>query len=96
MIGIVATIRIKPGNDAAFEAAMTPFVDAVHRDEPGTRFYSMTRKQGSKTEYVIMEQYDSQAAIDAHNSTPHFQALLGKIGGLLDGAPEIIRLDVLK
>jgi quinol monooxygenase YgiN len=95
MLGIIATIRIKAGQDAAFEAAMKPFVETVRREEAGTRFYSLTRKQGSKTEYVVMEQYDSQGAIDAHNTTPHFQALLGKIGPLLDGAPEIIQTDVL-
>lgn len=95
MIGIVATIRIQTGQHAAFEAAMKPFVEAVRREEPGARLYSMTRKQGSTTEYVMMEQYDSQAALDAHNATPHFQALLGKIGALLDGAPQILTLDVV-
>jgi quinol monooxygenase YgiN len=95
MIGIVATIRIKAGQQTAFEAAMRPFVEAVRSKEPGARFYSLTRKQGSATEYVMMEQYDSQVAIDTHNATPHFQELFGKIGPLLDGAPDLVTVDVL-
>lgn len=95
MIGIVATIRIQPGKQAEFEAAMKSFVAEVRSKEPGTRHYTMTRKQGSTTEYVMMEQYTTQADIDAHNSTPHFQALLGKIGPLLAGAPDILTLDVV-
>jgi quinol monooxygenase YgiN len=95
MIGIVATIRVKDGTQGDFEAAMKPFVADVRAKEPGTLLYVMTRKQGSTTDYVMMEQYKSQADVDAHNSSPHFQALLPKIGPLLDGAPEIVTVDVV-
>jgi quinol monooxygenase YgiN len=94
MIGLVVKIPVKDGHQAAFEAAMQEFVAAVKANEPGCIFYSLTKEQGSAATYVMMEQYKSQADIDHHNSTPHFQALLGKIGSLLDGAPVTWTLDV--
>jgi quinol monooxygenase YgiN len=95
MIGIVATLKIRPEAQAAFEQAMKAFVATVREKEGDTLFYSLTRKQGSTTDYVMMEQYRSEAAVQAHNTTPHFQALLGQIGPLLAGAPDIVTTDVL-
>jgi len=95
MIGIVATLKVKDGMQDTFESAMQAFVKEVREKEPGTVFYSLTRKQGSTTEYVMMEQYKSTADVDAHNTSAHFNALLPKIGPCLDGAPALVTVDIL-
>lgn len=95
-IGLVVTLKVKDGMQQAFEAAMAELIPAVRANEPNTLFYSMTRKQGSATEYVMMEQYTDDAAVKAHEATPHFAAALPKLIPCLDGAPEALKLDVLK
>jgi quinol monooxygenase YgiN len=95
MIGLVVTLKVKDGMQAQFEAAMAELIPQVRTKEPGTISYTMTRKQGSTTEYVMMEQYASDDAIKAHESAPHFQAALPKLGPCLAGAPETLKLDVV-
>lgn len=95
-IGLMVTITIQPGKEGDFEAAMRDFIPIVKAKEPGALVYSMTRaKDGAANEFVMMEQYASQADLDAHNATPHFQALIGKIGGLLAGPPKTSEYTVL-
>jgi quinol monooxygenase YgiN len=95
MIGLVVTLKVQDGKQTDFEAAMAELIGHVRANEPNTVLYSMTRKKGSTTEYVMMEQYRSQADIDHHNSTPYFQAALPKLGPCLAGAPETLVLDVV-
>jgi quinol monooxygenase YgiN len=95
MIGLVVTLKIKDGMQAQFEAAMAELIAQVRAHEPGTLAYVMTRKQGSTTEYVMMEQYASEAAIKAHEGAAHFQAALPKLGPCLDGAPHTLKLDIV-
>lgn len=96
MIGLVVTLTVKEGAQADFEAAMGELIPQVRANEAGCLLYSMTRKKGSATEYVMMEQYKSQADIDHHGATPYFQAALPKLGACLAGAPVTLTLDILK
>lgn len=95
MIGIVATLKVKDGSQKDFEAAMATLVAAVRANEPGNIQYSLTRKQGSTTEYVVMEQYKSQADVDAHGKSEHFRAAGPALGACLAGPPDLLRLDVI-
>ncbi len=40
-----------------------------------------------------MEQYKSQADLDAHRTMPHFAAAGPKLGAVLDGRPSIEIMD---
>jgi quinol monooxygenase YgiN len=95
MIGLVVTLTVKEGSQAAFEAAMGELIPQVRAHEPGCLLYSLTRKKGSTTEYVMMEQYKSQADIDHHGATPYFKDALPKLGACLAGAPQTMALDLL-
>ena len=93
MIGIIANIKVKDGQQEAFEAVFRELAPAVRANEPGCMLYTLTRKQGSTTDYVVMEQYKSQADVDAHGKSAHFTTFAPKMGPCLDGRPEIIRVD---
>jgi len=93
MIGIIATLKVKEGSQEAFEAAFRELAPAVRANEPGNLLYTLTRKRGSTTEYVVMEQYKTQADIDAHGKTAHYLAAGPKLGACLDGRPDIALLD---
>ena len=91
MIGIVATIKTKPGQDAAFEQVAQALVKAVNTDEPGCLLYCLFRADEPNT-YVFMERYVDEAAVDAHRAAPHFKDLGRKMGEFMDGRPQVQRL----
>ena len=95
MIGLVVTLKVKDGKQEEFEGVARELIAAVRANEPGNAQYTLTRKQGSTTEYVFLEQYKSQADLDAHGKTAHYTTLAPKLGPCLDGRPDMIRLDVL-
>ena len=95
MIGLVVTLKVKDGKQAEFEAAACDLIPQVRANEPGNAQYMLTRKEGSTTEYVFIEQYKTQADLDAHGKTAHYIACAPKLGACLDGRPDIMRLEVL-
>lgn len=91
MIGIVATLKIKPGMEQPFEAVAKELVAKVNANEPGCRLYALHHGEQPNT-YVFMERYADQAAVDAHRATDYFKALGRKMGEYLDGRAEVLRL----
>ena len=94
MIAVIARLHVAPGKEAAFEEHMSKLVDQVRANEPGNQMYSMCR--GEDGNYVMLELYDTQEDIDAHGKTEHFRAAGPGFAGLMTGAPEIERLQVIK
>jgi quinol monooxygenase YgiN len=90
MIGIVATLRIKPGMEKDFEAVAKELVAKVHANEPGCKLYALHHGEAPNT-YVFMERYADQAAVDAHRAADYFKALGKKMGEFMEGR-EVLRL----
>ena len=91
MLGVVATIRVKAGMEAQFEAVAKELVAKVTANEAGCRLYALHRGEAPQT-YVFMERYVDQAAVEAHRATDYFKALGRKMGEFMDGRAEIVRL----
>jgi quinol monooxygenase YgiN len=74
---IVATWRAREGEDdqvARILEAITPLC----RAEPGCRFYQAHHSVEDPRDFLIYEQYDDEAAFDAHTRSEHFrQHVLG-------------------
>jgi quinol monooxygenase YgiN len=91
MLGVVATLKVKPGMEAQFEAVARELVAKVNANEPGCALYVLHRAETAGT-YVFMERYVDQAAVEAHRATEHFKTLGRKMGEFMDGRPEVLRL----
>jgi len=91
MIGVVATIKVKPGMEKEFEAVAKELVAKVRAHEPGCSLYALHHAETPHT-YVFMERYADQAAVEAHRGTEHFKTLGRKMGEYMDGRAEVIRL----
>lgn len=87
-IGIVATLKIKAGHEAEFEAIAKDLAAAVKANEPGCLQYDLFKSKQPST-YVFMERYADGAALAAHGKTPHYTAAGPKLGAVLDGRPTI-------
>ena len=94
-IGIVATLEIKPGSNAEFEAIFTELAELVRENEPGNHLYALHRARDSETTDVVLEQYSDQAAIDVHNQSEFFRRLGAAMGPHMAGRPSIQLLDAV-
>ena len=92
-IGIIATLKIQTGKNEEFENAFKALMAAVKADEPGNHFYVVHRSRDDDTTYVVMEQYEDQAAVDAHGKSEAFKAASAKLGGCMAGPPQVQMFD---
>jgi quinol monooxygenase YgiN len=90
MICVAVTYVFKPGHE---QEAIPLFLKltAATRAEPGCRMYQVHRSQADPRRFFLYEQYDDQAALDAHRAAPHFaQYATGGLFPLLEGrTPEL-------
>ena len=87
-VGIIATLRVQPGKEEAFEGVFAELAAAVRANEPGNSYYRLFRT-GETGIYKVLECYDNQAALDAHRASDHFRSIGARLGPCLAGAPEI-------
>lgn len=94
-IGVVATIKIKEGTNAAFEAVAKELMAAVRANEPGNKIYQFCKSKADATTYVVLEVYADQAAVDAHRNSDHFKTIGAKMGPSMAGRPDIQYLETV-
>ena len=93
MIGVVARLTIKAGEEENFKSAMRGLAEAVRANEAGNRVYQCFQARENPAEFVVLEIYDDQAALTAHGASAHFRAAGPALGATLAGAPKIEYLD---
>ncbi len=72
MICVAVTYVIKPGHEDE-AAGLFRVVTRETRAEPGCRMYLAHRSTSDPRKFFLYEQYDDQAALDAHRAAPHFE-----------------------
>lgn len=95
MIGVVATMKVKPDQVAAFEAAMGDLVKATRGNEPGVKVYQFCRSKKEPTTYIVMELYQDQATLDAHMKSEWFRAAGPKLAPCLADRPVLDMYDAI-
>jgi quinol monooxygenase YgiN len=89
---VIAKLKVKSGSEEQFENAVKEAMPEVEKEE-GTLVYTLQRSQKDPTVYLFYEKYTGPDALTTHSSTPHFKAMSGALGPLLDGAPEFDMYD---
>jgi (4S)-4-hydroxy-5-phosphonooxypentane-2,3-dione isomerase len=72
MFVLVVSLRVKPGKDEQFLAAIEANATASRRDEPGCRRFDVLRDNADPHHYLLYEMYDDETAFQAHRDSPHF------------------------
>jgi quinol monooxygenase YgiN len=93
MICVAVTYVIQAGHDdeaVQFFQALIPRT----RAEPGCRMYLVHRSPNDPRRFFLYEQYDDQAALDAHRAAPHFKEYVtnGLFPILESRSPELYEL----
>ncbi len=72
MICLNVLLKVKPGTEAEVAALFKPLTEAS-RKEPGCRMYIAHQHRDDPTRFLVYEQYDDDAALDAHRNSAHFK-----------------------
>jgi Uncharacterized conserved protein len=84
MLTFTAKLTVKAGQEQEFERIMSIAVPKV-REEPGNRAYIFHRSTQDSRVFMLYEEYDDQAALEAHRA--HLREMGIDLGALLDGPP---------
>jgi quinol monooxygenase YgiN len=72
MIALAVTYIFKAGHEEEAAGYFRELIPAS-RLEPGCRLYVVHRAKSDPAKFFIYEQYDDEAALDAHIASPHFE-----------------------
>jgi quinol monooxygenase YgiN len=72
MIVLAVNWTAKPGKEKAAERLFRELTEAS-RQEAGCLMYLVHRHRDDPTRFFIYEQYEDEAALEAHRDTPHFK-----------------------
>lgn len=92
-IGVTAKLTVQDGKNAEFEKAFASLSESVNSLEPGCRFYALHQSRTNPQLYIVLEQYDNEAALAAHGKTDHYLAAGKVLATCLAAAPEIELMD---
>lgn len=66
------------------------------RNELGCISYELLQNRTDQTDFTFVEEWESDAALDAHLTTKHIKDARTKLPGLVSGEPDIRRYSVVK
>lgn len=93
LIYLIATLKIRPGSQAAVVEAATPCIHATRREEGCLRYDLLVSVLEPET-LVFVEQWETREALEAHFATPHLLAWrAGLAPHKLEGRIEIVHPD---
>ena len=84
MLTFTAKLTVKAGHEQELERIMNIAVPKV-REEPGNRTYIFHRSTQDLRVFMLYEEYDDQAALEAHRA--HLREMGIDLRALLDGPP---------
>tara|TARA_R110002074_G_scaffold322211_1_gene492725 strand:- start:49 stop:342 length:294 start_codon:yes stop_codon:yes gene_type:complete len=92
-IGLVATLKVQADKADDFAKIFMELRAQVLANEKGCMQYDFFKSKANDGTFIVMEQYATQADLDAHGKTEYFKAAGGKFGSMLAGAPGLVFAD---
>jgi quinol monooxygenase YgiN len=86
MVKLIAQLHAKAGQADVVAGALLELA-GPSRKEPGCILYDVCRSKADPNRLLVLEEWESQAALDAHMATAHFKAFVERIGQALDTEP---------
>lgn len=93
MIGLLATLRVKPEKAEEFQTLFAEIATLVGSTEPETELYKLMRNPKVPGEFRVVEFYTSKAGLDFHMKNAATQHLMKSMGALFDAPPEMVMLE---
>ena len=94
-IRVVARFKSKPGRSEELKNFLLALIPPTRR-EAGCLRYELHQNGGDPSDFVFLEEWESDAAIDAHMRSPHVQIALPRVGDFLSDPPDIRRYSLVR
>lgn len=93
-VRIVATVTGQPGKAAELKAMLLDLI-APTRAEAGCVSYQLLQNNSDPSDFVFVEEWTSDAAIDEHMASAHLRDVVTRAQSLLAKAPDIRRYSLV-
>jgi quinol monooxygenase YgiN len=93
VIIIVVKFQVRPDRREDWLAITGEFTSAV-REEPGNVSFEWFTNEETPNQFVLIEQFESPEAGEAHVATDHFKTAMEQIPDLISETPKIIHMDL--
>jgi len=81
---VVAVLSARLGREDELADSLAELAAATHQ-EPGCRRYAVHRDVDDPKRFVLIEQWETRAALDEHFTQPHMAVAAERAGELVDG-----------
>ena len=92
-IGVTAKLVVKEGHAEQFETLFNELQNSVNENEAGCIFYAIHKSRTDSLEYMVLEQYRDQQALDAHQQAEYFKRIGVQLAEHVATAPEVTFFD---
>lgn len=89
MTVFIATLRIKPGQEAEFERLQRELSELTHATEPDTKVYDIVRSREQPDTYVVYARFKDEAAFQLHQGTEFHERLVPPILATVAGEMDL-------
>ena len=89
MTAFIATLRIKPGQEAEFERLQQELSELTHANEPDTVVYDILRSRDTPDTYVVYARFKDEAAFQLHQGTDFHERLVPPILATVAGEMDL-------
>jgi quinol monooxygenase YgiN len=89
MTAFIATLRIKPGQEAEFERLQQELSELTHSTEPDTLVYDIIRSRDTPDLYVVYARFKDEAAFQLHQGTDFHERLVPPILATVAGEMDL-------
>lgn len=90
IILVIANLNVREESVSSTIAVMRDLA-AASRREPGCVRYEVLQHAVLPSQFVAVEEWRGEAAVDAHLKSGHFKAALAQLEPLLTGPPQLAR-----
>lgn len=84
-IGVVGRLTAKAGKEEELAEILRQLSPLIRAHEPGMILHAIFRSPAKPREFVIVEVFRDQAAVDAHSKTDHFATVRPRVAALIEG-----------
>lgn len=95
MVRVIATLISKPDTVTQTSEALSGLVEPTQAEE-GCISYNLYQSNDDPTEFVTVEEFVDDAAIDSHMASAHIAAALAVASEILAADPQIKRYTLVK
>jgi quinol monooxygenase YgiN len=89
MTVFIATLKIKPGQEAEFERLQRELSELTHASEPDTKVYDIIRSRDQPDTYLVYGRFTDEAAYQFHQGTAFHERLVPPILATVTGEMDL-------